>query len=306
MKIKGYLLAALAAITYGTNPAFAVPLYGSGMNPLSVLLWRYVLSLPFLLAMIIWRKQRLTISRKEIMPVGILGILMALSSLGLFASFEYMNAGVASTLLFMYPVMVAVLMCFFFHERFRITTGLCLIVMGAGLCIMLRGNGEISVNLTGFLLVFLSALTYALYLVMTNVSTVIKTIPTLTMLFYQLMIGSVVFVAMFAVGDPIVVPHTFAQWGNVTALALLPTVISLCCITTAIHCIGSTPTAILGSLEPVTAVVLSILLLGQTMTVNEMAGGFLILTATTMVVAADPIDHVLLRMRKMFPSRRSS
>ena len=81
--------------------------------------------------------------------------------------------------------------------------------------------------------------------------------------------------------------------------------VSLSCTTIAIHCIGSTPTAIFGALEPVTAVVLSVVTLGQSITARELAGGLLIVVATTLVVAADPIDKVLLRMRKMFPRRHA-
>lgn len=304
MKIKGFLFAALAAATYGTNPAFAVPLYANGMNPTSVLLLRYLLGLPLLLVMMLWRGQSWRLGRNEVMPVAVLGILMGLSSLGLFESYKYMNAGVASTLLFMYPVIVAVLMNFFFHERFRITTGICLVVMGAGLAVMLKTDGEVSVSLTGFLLVFLSSLTYALYLVMTNVSRVVKNIPTLRLLFYQLLIGSSVFLFMIIWGEPLVIPRQVTDWINVAALAVLPTVVSLSCTTSAIHLIGSTPTAIFGALEPVTAVMISVLFLGQMMSGNEISGGALIVLATTMVIAADRIDKVLLRVRKMFPSKR--
>lgn len=304
MKLKGYIFAAIAAATYGTNPAFAVPLYEQGMNPTSVLLFRYLLSLPVLLIMMFWRGQSLRLSRHEVLPVAVLGILMGISSLGLFESYKYMNAGVASTLLFMYPVMVAVIMSFFFHERFRITTGICLVVMGAGLLMLMSPGEGGGFNLIGFLFVFISSLTYALYLVMTNVSSKIQRIPTLKLLFYQLLFGSVVFFAMLAAGETLIVPSGFAGWGNVMALAILPTALSLGCTTLAIHSIGSTSTAIFGALEPVTAVILSVLFLGQSLTPRECVGGLLIVIATTMVIAADPIDHTLLRMRKMFPSLR--
>ena len=88
------------------------------------------------------------------------------------------------------------------------------------------------------------------------------------------------------------------------ALALIPTVISLLLTTRAIQLIGSTPTAIFGALEPVTAVVLSIVILNQDITANEIYGGVLIIVATTLVVVSDPVETVLLRMRKMFPSVR--
>lgn len=304
MKFKGYILAAIAAASYGTNPAFAIPLYEQGMTPTCVLLFRYIMSLPILLAMMAWRRQSLKIERCQIFPVAILGVLMAISSLGLFESYRYMNAGVASTLLFMYPVMVAVMMSFFFHEKFKPATGLCLVIMTGGLVLLMRSDGDSGFSVVGFLFVFISSLTYALYLVMTNVSQKIKDIPTVKLLFYQLLVGSMVFVAMLGIGDPLTIPHGINGWFNVCALALFPTAISLCCTTMAIHWIGSTPTAIFGALEPVTAVLLSVLFLGQTLEVNEIAGGVLIIIATMIVIVADQVDKVLLRMRKMFPRLR--
>lgn len=304
MKLKGYLLAALAAATYGTNPAFALPLYADGMNPTSVLLFRYMLGLPILAAMMAWRRRSPALSRHEVMPLAVLGVMMAISSLTLFEAYNYMNSGIASTLLFVYPVMVAVMMAFFFHERFRITTGICLIIMGAGLMLLLRSDGGFTLSALGCMLVFVSSLTYAVYIVMTNVSKTVQGIPTLKLLFWQLLFGCGVFLFMMALGDPLTTPSRPSGWINLVALAALPTVVSLSCTTMAIHTIGPTPTAIFGALEPVTAVVLSVVLLDQGITVRELWGGLLIIAATTLVVAADSIDHALLRMRKMFPSRR--
>lgn len=301
MKLKGYLLAAIAAATYGTNPAFAVPLYADGMNPNTVLLFRYALGLPVLALMLLLRGHTLRIQRHEAMPLATLGVLMGISSLTLFESYNYMNSGIASTLLFVYPVMVAVLMTFLFHERFRATTALCLVVMTAGLIMLLRAPSDGGISAIGVTLVMLSSLTYAIYLVMTNVSKTIQAIPTLKLLFWQLTFGSSVFLFMIAIGTPFTPVPAAVDWINLILLALLPTVVSLGCTTIAIHCIGSTPTAIFGALEPVTAVVLSILTLGQTITPRELAGGLLIVIATTMVVASDRIDPILLRVRKMFP-----
>lgn len=169
MKLKGYLLAAIAAATYGTNPAFAVPLYEQGMNPNSVLLFRYMMGLPVLAAMLIWRGHPIALQQREIMPLAVLGLLMGTSSLTLFEAYNYMNSGVASTLLFVYPVMVALLMTFFFHEHFRATTGICLALTGAGLIMLLRTPEGSEISVAGIALVMISSLTYAIYLVMTNV-----------------------------------------------------------------------------------------------------------------------------------------
>ncbi len=304
MKVKGFIFAALAAATYGTNPAFAVPLYGEGMNAISVLFFRYVLGLPVIAAMIAWRGQRFRLTAKEIWPACILGVMMSLSSLTLFEAYNYMNSGVASTLLFVYPVMVALIMTFFFHEKFKLTTGFCLAIMGVGLGMLMRGEDGAGLNLSGFLLVMLSSLTYAVYLVMVNVSDVVRHIPTLTLLFYVLLSGSVLFVIILCGGAQFTLPPMPVCWLNLMALALIPTVLSLVFTTRAIQIIGSTSTAIFGALEPVTAVILSVILLNQPLSVNEIVGGLFIVVATTLIVAGDSVEGVLLRMRKMFPAVR--
>lgn len=300
-KVKGYVLAALAAAAYGTNPAFAVPLYGHGMNPVSVLLFRYLMGLPVLAVVMAVRGKSFSLKKSEIVPTMVLGVLMALSSLALFESYNYMNSGVASTLLFVYPVMVAVMMIMFFHEKFSISTVICLVVMGAGLVLLMKPQGDATLSAFGCLLVMLSALTYALYIVMVNVSKSVKNIPTTKLLFYVLGWGSLVYVGMIACGSELTLPHEHWGWLNLLALAVIPTVISLGCTTRAIQLIGSTPTAILGALEPVSAVILSVIVLGQPITVQDIIGGSLIVVATTIVICAGPVDKAILRMRKMFP-----
>ena len=303
-EIKGYLLAALAAAAYGTNPAFAVPLYADGMNPNSVLLFRYVMGLPILALILVVRRTGFRLAKDEVGPTAILGILMSLSSLGLFESYKYMNSGVASTLLFVYPVMVAVMMIFFFHEKFRMTVALCLLIMAAGLMLLMKPSGGETLSAFGCLLVMLSALTYALYIVFVNVSKTIKEIPTTKLLFYVLAWGCLVFLVMIPMGHSLTMPPVASGWLNLTALAVIPTVFSLACTTRAIQLIGSTPTAILGALEPVSAVVLSVAVLGQAITMREIVGGLLIVLATTIVIGDKTVDKLILHVRKMFPRIR--
>lgn len=305
-RLTGYCLAALAAAAYGTNPAFAIPLYEQGLNPTSVLLFRYILSLPMLAAMIAVRGIGFRLRRHEAGPVAILGILMGLSSLGLFASYEYLNSGIASTLLFIYPILVAIMMIFIYHERFRPSLAICLALMSAGLLLLMDAGSGGGISITGILLVVLSAVTYALYIVMVNVSPTIRGIPTTRLLFYLIAWGSLLFVGGIAAGTPLTLPDNAANWLNLICLAALPTVLSLWCTTRAIQIIGSTPTAIFGALEPVTAVILSVVVLNQTITGRDILGATLIVTATTIVISAHSVDTFLLHVRKMFPRRPRS
>lgn len=304
LEVKGYLLAALAAAAYGTNPAFAIPLYEQGMNPNTVLLFRYMIGVPLLALLIAVRGIGFRISKDEAGPTAILGILMAFSSLALFESYKYMNSGVASTLLFVYPIMVAVMMIFFFHEKFRPSIALCLIVMAGGLFLLMKQADGGMPDPLGCLLVMLSALTYALYIVFVNVSKTIRNIPTSRLLFYVLSWGTLVFVVMIPMGHPLTLGAVKTGWLNLVALAVIPTVLSLVCTTRAIQIIGSTPTAILGALEPVSAVILSVTVLGQAITMREVFGGLLIVVATMIVVVDRKVDRMILSVRKMFPTNR--
>lgn len=300
-KFKGFLLAAFAAAAYGTNPAFAIPLYEMGMNPNSVLLFRYGMGIPVLALLMAIRKIDFRLHKGEIFPALILGILMAVSSLTLFESYNYMNSGVASTLLFVYPIMVAVIMTFFFREHFKASLILCFIFMIGGLILLMRPSGNEGMSGVGFLLVMVSALTYALYIILVNVSKAISKIPTTKLLFYVLIFGSSVFIFKIAVGTELMLPSRGIGWFNLVALAIIPTVLSLACTSAAIHIIGSTPTAIFGALEPVTAVILSVVFLGQSITTQEIIGGSLIVVATTIVVTSNSVDKFILHVRKMFP-----
>ena len=300
-KFKGYILAAFAAAAYGTNPAFAIPLYEMGMDPNSVLIFRYSLGIPILALLMILRKIDFKLHKDEVFPVFILGILMALSSLTLFESYNYINSGIASTLLFVYPIMVAVIMTFFFKEHFKTSLILCFIFMVGGLFLLMRPSGGEKLNGYGFLLVMVSALTYAIYIVLVNTSKAISRIPTTKLLFYVLIFGCSLFLFKLAAGSQFTLPARPVGWYNLIALAVIPTVLSLACTSAAIHIIGSTPTAIFGALEPVTAVILSVIFLDQAITAQEIMGGMLIIIATTIVVTSNAVDKFILHVRKMFP-----
>ena len=157
-KTKGYLYGAVAAATYGMNPLFALPLYADGMNADSVLFFRYLLAVPILWFMVRSRGRDFRLKRQEIPPLVALGLLMAFSSLALFLSFNYMAAGIAATLLFVYPIMVALIMAIWFHERLSLLTAACIALALTGIALLYQGDGETTLSPAGVGLVMASAL----------------------------------------------------------------------------------------------------------------------------------------------------
>ena len=139
-RAKGYILAAVAAATYGMNPLFALPLYKEGMNPDSVLFFRYLIAIPILGIMIKARGRNFVIKKKEVLPLIVMGVLVAVSSLTLFQSYNFMEAGIASTLLFVYPIMVTLIMALFFKEKVTLLTILCILMTLGGIALLFKGG----------------------------------------------------------------------------------------------------------------------------------------------------------------------
>ena len=302
-KVKGYLLGAIAAATYGMNPLFALPLYRAGMDPDSVLFFRYLTALPVLAVMIKARGRSFKLRRREVLPLAVMGVFMALSSLTLFAAYNYMAVGIASTLLFIYPIIVALIMTLFFKEKLTMMTVLCILLALGGIGLLYRGEDGATLSLTGVVLVVAASFLYATYIVGVNCPW-LSGMPTLQVTFYVLLFGLSVFIVRTLLAGSLKVPDTWYLWGNVLALAIFPTCISFVCTTQAIHCIGSTPTAILGALEPLTAIFFGVVVFGEQLTPRIVCGMVMIILAVTLIIAGGSITKPLVRFRKMFPSLR--
>ena len=191
--MRGYVLGAVAAASYGLNPLFALPMYAAGMGADSVLFYRYVLAVALLGALMLVRRRSFALHRRDVVPLVVMGLLMSASSLLLFESYHFMDAGVASTILFVYPVMVAVIMAVGFHERLTAASVLSIALACAGISLLYKGGDGVTLNLTGVVLVFFSALSYAVYIVGVNRSS-LRTMSTEKLTFYCLLFGSLIYV----------------------------------------------------------------------------------------------------------------
>lgn len=304
-KIKGYILGAVAAATYGLNPLFALPLYAEGMDADSVLFFRYLLAMPLMAVMIVGRGRSFRTEGHLWLPIVLMGIMMALSSLLLFESYNYMDASIASTLLFVYPLMVAGIMAAVYRERMTVLTGVCMLAALGGIALLFKGGDGATLSVTGTVLVMLSSLSYAIYIVGVN-RPGLRQVPTVKLIFYVLLTGALLFGLKIVLtpGARFTTPTHWYMWGCVVALALLPTVVSFLCTTSAIQYIGPTPTAILGALEPVTAVVIGVTVFSEHLTGRDWVGLVLIIAAVTLVVGGGSITGNLVRFRKLFPNLR--
>ncbi|WP_458449161.1 DMT family transporter [Fibrobacter sp.] len=282
---KGFAFAALSAICYGTNPLGALHLYAQNYSPETVLFYRFFTAALLLFVVILAKGSHFKISFREFGALVAFGFLFAVSSLTYYASFKYMDAGLASTLLFLYPLEVSVLMAVFFKEKIKTWTIVSIAISMAGVALLYRGGDGVPLSTVGLMLVFVSSISYAIYMVMAN--RIKLQMGSVKMTFYAICF-CLVFLLLYSVTLGSGLPPVFTQassWGWGFMLGLVPTVLSLIFMVKAVKIIGSTPTAILGALEPVTAVTIGVLVFGEVLTGRLIAGILLILGSTVLIAA---------------------
>lgn len=285
MKLRGYTLGILSAVSYGLIPIFILPVKRAHFSMDITLFYRFFFSALMVGGYLLYSRESFKINKKEALILAILGICYALSSEFLFLGYDFLTPGIASTVLFIYPIIVALIMLFFYKEKLTKFSGASLLLAFAGVIVLcLKGNG-LEINFAGLGIVMLSSLFYALYMVIVNKSNI--RVSGFKLTFFSMFFTSMFFMtkALMA-NESFVIPST-EIFINFLIFAFLTTVISSLCLVFAIKYIGSTPVAILGALEPVVAVLISVLMFHEKFTPNLLIGITLILFGVTLNVIGD-------------------
>ena len=265
----GYPAGIITGITYGLNPLFGMPLMNNGAAIESILFFRYAFAV-VILGVFLWlTKQSFRITAKQTAVLLVLGLLYTASSLFLFEAYKYIASGLATTLIFLYPVLVALIMVFL-----RVIPSwqgwLSIFVTFAGVLIMTQGDASGAVNPIGVLLSLASATVYAFFIVIINRSKAIAEISNTLLTFYALMVGATVFFGMILFSDTAITAgiEGGSAWLNLVGLALLPTIVSTATLAIATRNIGATKASVLGVFEPITAILVGTLMFSEPLTAN--------------------------------------
>lgn len=281
-KLFGTICGIGAAVCYGTNPLGA-RLYEEGMAPSTVLFWRFGLAWVIIAIVMLFRKEKLAVTKKEFATLTALGLLFLASSLTLYVSFQMMAVGVASTLLFVYPVLTAAIMAIFFKEKLTLSTISAIILSFLGVMLLYWSPDGGSLSILGVVLVLISALTYAIYIIVMNRSQL--AMSSFKINFYVLIYCALGNMLMsLCTGQGLQLPANATSWFYVCWLAVVPAILALVMMVYAAKYIGSTPTAIMGALEPLTAVLIGIFLFGEVFT-TRLAFGIIMIFSAVIIIA---------------------
>ena len=277
----GYLAGIITGVTYGMNPLFAMPVLGAGVSVETVLFVRYAVAVLVLGMVILSTHKSFAVSRKQLGWLAMLGVLFACSSLFLFLSYNYIPSGIATTIIFLYPTLVALIMVFL--KVFPTwQTWVSIVVTFIAILFLCNYDSSQPVHFEGIIMAFLSALSYAFFIVLINRKRCLRELSNDVLTFYALITGCIVFGLIAFVGNHsgkisllndfnTICAHS-SLWLNLILLAVIPTVISTATLAASTKIIGATKASVMGVFEPLTAILIGTLVFGEKMSWNIAIG----------------------------------
>ena len=283
--IIGYPAGIVTGITYGLNPLFAKPLMNNGASTEAILFFRYGIAVVLLGAFLLLKKESFRINHRQAGVLLGLGLLYTASSAFLFEAYKYIASGLATTLVFLFPVMVAIIMVFL-----KVVPSwpvwLSIAATFAGVMILTGGTGKEAIDTTGIWFSIASAFVYALFIVIINRSKAISSIPNSLLTFYALSVGTVFFLTRCGLSGAELLTGIDGgmAWANLLGLAILPTIVSTASLAIATRNIGATKASVLGVFEPITAILVGTLVFGEELTPNIIAGILISIVAVSFMI----------------------
>ena len=274
--VKGYLCAFISAFTYGLIPLFMIPIKKEeSFSVDATLFYRFLIASGAIVFFLFYQKERLRISFREMLIMSLLGLLYALSAEFLFLAYDYLSPGIASTIFFSSPIIVALVLILFYKEKLTLPTLLSLLLVVAGVGVLSIKKGE-ALNYIGLGISLLGALVYALYILIVNKVRIESSGVKIS--FYSMLFSSLYFLVKSLLLRESITISSWALAGDLTLFAIITTSLSLVTLVYAVRYIGSTPTAIMGAFEPIVAVLISVGLFGEQLTPSLVIGGMVIIT----------------------------
>ncbi len=284
-RIKGILYAAVSSSTFGLAPFFSLTLLLAGFSAFEVLSYRWGVA-TIALTLFGWCSGcSFRLEKKDFLVVLLLSLLRAVTSFSLLIAYQNIATGVASTIHFMYPLAVSLVMMYFFQEKKSLWVMFAVFMSLLGAALLSSGeleakNGD---TIVGLVAACVSVFSYAGYIVGVRMTRAVR-INSTVLTCYVMGLGTVLYFIGALTTSGLQLVADGYTWLIILGLALPATAISNITLVRAIKYAGPTLTSILGAMEPLTAVVIGIFVFKELFTLNSAIGIILILLAVSVVI----------------------
>ena len=288
IRLNGIFYAVLSSASFGFSPLFSLGLIAAGLSNFDILSYRWGIAGLVLMIYAFCKKKTLKfLSFDEVWKIVLLSALRSLTSITLLIGYANISSGIASTINFMYPVIVTVCMMLFFGEKKSPVDIVAIAVSIFGVYLLASGNsliiegGNTSLGLTCSII---SAFSFAAYYILMKrlradkIEVVKFTTWIMLLSAFYFIVGALIF------DEQMTFVSNIKGWMYILGLGLWSTMVSNFTGVKAVRRIGPTLTSILGALQPLTAVVLGVVFLNEHLYLKSIIGITLILSAVITVV----------------------
>lgn len=290
-KFKGFLYGIVASSTFGLLPLFTLPVMGEGLTTFSILSYRMLFASILVAVLMLIGRVSFATNLKELRWFAVLGFLYYGSAALLFQAYGGMASGLATTLHFMYPVSVTIIMALVYKQRPSVVTICAIILSLVGVALLcLRESSTGVSSLLSVFLVLLSGVCYAVYLVLVSTVRRINQQNSQKLTFYVLMFSGAFFMLSTLQGGGLQIIPSASAGINLLLMATLPTLLSNLALVRSVKSIGSTLTSVLGAMEPLTAIIVGILVFDESLRGLMIVGIILILVSVSLIVLSPLLD----------------
>lgn len=274
----GIVLVLISAASFGAMAIFAQAAYASGIDTYSLLFYRFFIALLVMLPIALVRKKRFPKGSDLLLLVAMGLVGYAGQSYCFFTALTLIPAPLVAILLYLYPVMVAVLSVFFLDES--LTRGklaaLFLAVSGTVLVIGFEADG----NVKGILLGIGAAVIYSVYTI-AGARVMARNDPFAASII--IIASACFFYGIYNTGTGLFIPRSCPAWGSIVAIAVICTAVAIYAYFRGIKLSGAVNAVMLSTFEPVTTMILAAIFLGQQIGFFQIAGTGLILSSAVMI-----------------------
>ena len=287
--LNGVFYAIISSCSFGFSPLFSLGLLAAGLSNFDVLSYRWAVAAIVLMIYAASKGKTLKLgSFDEVWKVVLLSLLRSITSITLLLGYANIASGIASTINFMYPVVVALCMMLFFGERKSLVNIISIMISIFGVYLLASGDGlkvEGGNTALGLTCSIISAFSFAAYYILMKQVKADK-IEVVKFTTWIMLLSAVYFIICgFIFDGRITLVSDIRLWGLIAGLGLWSTMVSNFTGVKAVRRIGPTMTSILGALQPLTAVVLGVLFLDEHLGVRTIAGISIIMVTVTFIVA---------------------
>jgi len=278
----GLVLIIISAASFGVMPIFARLAYNAGAEPITVLFLRFTIAAIVMNLIMILRRTAYPrgLVLLELILLG--AIAYVGESLAYFLALKMASAGLVALLLYIYPALVTALSAVFLKEHLTRVKIVALFIALSGTALTLRISGGGS--LMGILLGIAAAVDYAIYILLG--SRIVRRSGPMASTTVIITSTAGVYVGIVAIHGA-TYPTTPTGWIAIIAIALISTVLAFVTFFAGLKRIGPTTTSTLSTFEPIVAVVLAAIVLGETISPIQILGGILILAAVVLLATSD-------------------